>query len=59
METRIFSKKGANISKITIGGCGIGNVDQNEANKAIKLAIDNGVNIIDVAPTYDKCRNSS
>lgn len=52
METRIFGKTGAKISIITMGGCGLGYVDQNEADKAIKLAMDNGVNIIDVAPTY-------
>ncbi len=52
METRIFGKTGAKITIITMGGCGIGYVDQNEADKAIKLAMDNGVNMIDVAPTY-------
>lgn len=52
METRIFGKTGAKITVITMGGCGLGYVDQNEADKAIKLAMDNGVNMIDVAPTY-------
>jgi predicted aldo/keto reductase-like oxidoreductase len=52
METRIFGKTGAKVSIITLGGCGPGYVDQDEADKAIKLAMNNGVNIIDVAPTY-------
>ncbi|MFX1313734.1 MAG: aldo/keto reductase [Promethearchaeota archaeon] len=52
MENRIFGKTGAEISIITIGGCGLGYVDQNEADKAIKLAMNYGINIIDVAPTY-------
>jgi len=52
METRIFGKTGANVSFVALGGCGPGWVDQEEADKAVKLAMDNGVNIIDVAPTY-------
>ena len=52
METRIFGKTGAEITFITMGGCGLGYVGQNEADKAIKLAMDHGINMIDVAPTY-------
>ena len=52
METRIFGKTGAKITVITMGGCGLGYVDQNEADKAVKLAMDHGINMIDVAPTY-------
>jgi predicted aldo/keto reductase-like oxidoreductase len=52
METRIFGRTGAEVSIIALGGCGPGYVDQDDADKAIKLAIDNGVNMIDVAPTY-------
>ena len=52
METRIFGKTGVKITFITMGGCGLGYVDQNEADKAIKLAMDHGINMIDVAPTY-------
>jgi len=52
METRIFGKTGAKITFITMGGCGLGYVDQIEADKAVKLAMDHGINIIDVAPTY-------
>lgn len=52
METRIFGKTGAHITFITMGGCGLGYVDQNEADKAVKLAMKHGINMIDVAPTY-------
>ena len=52
METRIFGKTGAKITFITMGGCGLGYVDQSEADKAVKLAMDHGINMIDVAPTY-------
>jgi len=52
METRIFGKTGAKITFITMGGCGLGYVDQNEADKAVKLAMAHGINVIDVAPTY-------
>ena len=54
METRVFGKTGAKITVITMGGCGLGYVDQNEADKAVKLAMDHGINMIDVAPTYGK-----
>ena len=52
METRIFGRTGAKITFITMGGCGLGYVDQDEADKAVKLAIEHGINMIDVAPTY-------
>ncbi|MFX1299268.1 MAG: aldo/keto reductase [Promethearchaeota archaeon] len=52
METRIFGKTGARISILAMGGCGLGYVDQDEADKAVKLAMDHGINMIDVAPTY-------
>ncbi len=52
METRIFGRTGTKVSFVALGGCGPGWVDQEEADKAVKLAMDNGVNMIDVAPTY-------
>lgn len=52
MKTRILGKTGVRVTVITLGGCGLGHVDQNEANIAIKLALDHGINMIDVAPTY-------
>jgi len=52
METRVFGRTGAKVSFVALGGCGPGWVDQEEADKAVKLAMDNGVNMIDIAPTY-------
>jgi len=54
METRVFGKTRAKITIITMGGCGLGYVDQIEADEAVTLAMDHGINIIDVAPTYGK-----
>jgi predicted aldo/keto reductase-like oxidoreductase len=52
METRIFGKLGVKVSIVAIGGCGIGYVEQEEADKFIKMAMDHEINMIDVAPTY-------
>ena len=52
METRTFGRIGAKVSIIAMGGCGVGFEDQADADKAIKLAMDHGINMIDVAPTY-------
>ena len=52
METRVFGRTKIKVSVIALGGCGVGYVNQEEADKAIQLAIDNGINMIDVAPTY-------
>ena len=52
METRIFGRTGADVSFVALGGCGPGYIDQEEADKAVRLAMNNGVNMIDVAPTY-------
>jgi aryl-alcohol dehydrogenase-like predicted oxidoreductase len=37
---------------ITLGGCGVGRMSQEEGDKAVELALRYGVNTIDVAPTY-------
>lgn len=53
METRVFGRTGAKVSFIALGGCGPGmGVEQEEVDNAVKLAMDNGVNMIDVAPSY-------
>jgi predicted aldo/keto reductase-like oxidoreductase len=54
MKTRTFGKTGAKITIATMGGCGPGYVDQEEADKAVRLAMKSGINMIDVAPTYGK-----
>jgi aryl-alcohol dehydrogenase-like predicted oxidoreductase len=52
METRTFGRIGVKVSIIALGGCGPGYEEQEEADKAVKLAMDHGINMIDVAPTY-------
>jgi len=57
MKYRILGKTGKKVSILTLGGCGVGYVDQEEADKAIQLAMDNGINMIDVAPTYGQAES--
>ena len=52
METRALGRTGFNVTVIAMGGCGLGYVDQDKADKAVKLAMEHGINMIDVAPTY-------
>lgn len=52
MEVRTFGKTGYSASIIALGGYGIGFIEQAQANEYIELAMEKGVNIIDVAPTY-------
>jgi len=49
---RRLGRIGADVSVLTLGGCGPGKVSQDESDKAVKAAFDCGVNMIDVAPTY-------
>ncbi|MFP3952168.1 MAG: aldo/keto reductase [Candidatus Bathyarchaeia archaeon] len=52
LEKREMGNMGFRGSIICLGGCGIGKVGQDEADKAIAKALDYGVNVVDVAPTY-------
>jgi len=52
MEKRRLGRIGYLATILTLGGCGPGYVNQEEADKAVKLAMKHGVNMIDVAPTY-------
>ena len=52
MEKRMLGKTGHSTTVITLGGFGVGYISQEEANKAIELAMNHGVNMIDVAPSY-------
>ena len=52
MEKRRLGKTGHSVSILTLGGCGPGYVSQEEADKAVELAMAHGVNMIDVAPNY-------
>ena len=55
METRPFGRLGR-VSALTLGGGGIGNVwgavDRAEAIATVRAAIDAGITMLDVAPTY-------
>jgi predicted aldo/keto reductase-like oxidoreductase len=52
LEKRKLGKTGYKASVLTLGGCGPGVVNQEEADMAIELAMKHGVNMIDVAPSY-------
>ena len=52
MEKRRLGKTGHMSSVLTIGGAALGTVTQAEADAAITLAMEHGINHIDVAPTY-------
>ena len=49
---RRLGRTGAKVSVITLGGCGVGRLPQDEADVHIKAAFDAGVNMLDLAPTY-------
>ncbi|MBD3255558.1 MAG: hypothetical protein GF383_10715 [Candidatus Lokiarchaeota archaeon] len=57
METRMFGRTGSEVSIVALGGCGPGYVEQEEADEAVRSALDAGVNMIDIAPTYGKAEN--
>uniref|UniRef100_A0A7J2U658 Aldo/keto reductase n=1 Tax=Ignisphaera aggregans TaxID=334771 RepID=A0A7J2U658_9CREN len=53
MEYRRLGRTGFKVSILTIGGCGPGVCpDSNEAIKAVENAIMEGLNMIDIAPSY-------
>jgi aryl-alcohol dehydrogenase-like predicted oxidoreductase len=52
MEKRRLGKTGHMSSILTLGGAAIGNVTQIEADRAIEMAMEHGINHIDVAPAY-------
>ena len=52
MEKRRLGRTGHSSSVVTFGGAALWNVSQAEADAAIELALEHGVNHFDVAPTY-------
>ena len=52
METRRLGKTEHHSSVVTFGAYSIGKVTQNEADTAIQMCLDYGVNHIDIAPGY-------
>ena len=54
MEKRRLGKTELMTSIVTFGGASLGAVSQKEADKAIDLAVEHGVNHFDVAPAYEE-----
>jgi aryl-alcohol dehydrogenase-like predicted oxidoreductase len=52
METRTLGRTGHRSTLITLGGAGARPTTRKASDEFIKLALDHGVNHIDVAPTY-------
>lgn len=52
MKTREFGKTGHQAKLITLGGAGLGYITQEEADKAMKLALKHELNTLDIAPSY-------
>jgi len=57
MEIRRLGKTGHRATILTLGGCGVGRLSQEEADAAIELALKHGLNMIDVAPTYGEAED--
>jgi len=52
METQKLGKTGHKSSLVTFGGAALGQVSEKEAEAAAELALEHGVNHIDIAPGY-------
>ncbi len=52
MDYRVLGRIGFKASVVTLGGCGVGWVDQRTADRAVEHVLRHGVNVVDVAPTY-------
>jgi aryl-alcohol dehydrogenase-like predicted oxidoreductase len=57
VQKRPFGKTNFDVSILTLGGYGVGFIEQEKANPYIEKALDAGLNIIDVAPTYGKAES--
>ncbi|MFA5028592.1 MAG: aldo/keto reductase [Candidatus Methylomirabilota bacterium] len=52
METRPLGRTGHQSTVVAFGTAGIGRVDQATADRAIRLVLEQGINHVDVAPSY-------
>jgi aryl-alcohol dehydrogenase-like predicted oxidoreductase len=52
MEKKFLGKTGMEVSRVVFGGIINTDEEQNDANKNVSYAIDNGINYFDVAPIY-------
>ncbi len=57
MQYSILGKTGLEVSKISLGGIPLQQLDQNGANKLIEEAIESGINFIDTARGYTISEN--
>lgn len=57
LEKRRLGRIGCEVTVVTLGGCGVGKLNQEEADKAVELALSYGVNMVDVAPTYGEAED--
>jgi aryl-alcohol dehydrogenase-like predicted oxidoreductase len=54
LQRRRLGRTGWKASIITLGGCGLGELSQEKADEAVKIALRYGVNTVDVAPSYGR-----
>jgi aryl-alcohol dehydrogenase-like predicted oxidoreductase len=52
LRRRRLGRIGLEVSIATLGGCGLGKLSQERADEAVSLALEYGVNMVDVAPSY-------
>ena len=52
LQKRRLGRIGWKASILTLGGCGLGNLNQEKADVWVKVALRHGVNMVDVAPAY-------
>ena len=52
MQKRTLGRTGHDSTVVSFGTYAVGWLDQDEANRAIQLVLDHGVNHFDIAPTY-------
>lgn len=60
MDYRRFGKSDLNVSVVSFGGSSLGGefrpIDEDEGIRAVHVALDNGVNLIDVSPYYGRSK---
>ena len=54
MEKRRLGRTGHQSTVVTFGAYSVGYLDQDEADRAIQMVLDHGVNHVDIAPTYEQ-----
>ena len=52
MEKRVLGRTGHESAVVTFGAFSVGYVGQDEADEAIRLVLEHGVNHVDIAPSY-------